>query len=74
MSFSYPKGGSGVFVGGRDLMEFSANLQTGYTMGACALETETLQGRDRGSQILLSQRCPTAQRGPITWWNPAFPR
>ena len=70
MSFSYPRGSSGVFVGGRDLMEFSAKLQTGYTMGASAVETETLQGRDRGSQILLSQRFgPTEIVLPLEFWG-----
>ena len=70
MSFFYPKGGSGVFVGGRDLMEFSAKLQTGYTMGSSALETETLQSLDRGSQVLLSQRFgPTEIVLPLEFWG-----
>jgi hypothetical protein len=56
MGFVYGNGGTGITVGGRDLAEFSAKLQTGYTMGACQVTTDLFQGKNRSSVLLLGQR------------------
>ncbi len=51
----------GINIAGCDLREFSARLQTGYTMGACQLTTDTFQGTDRSSLLLLCQSCGTME-------------
>lgn len=55
MSFLYPNGQCGVTVNGRDLSEFSAKLLAAYTMGACQAETDTFQGKNRSTLLLLGQ-------------------
>ena len=55
MAFSYPSGTAGVTIGGRDLSEFSAKLLSAYTLGACGVETDVFQGKNRSSLLLLNQ-------------------
>ncbi len=55
MAFQYPYGLSGILVGDRDLAEFSAKLQTAYTLGASQVDSDTFQGKNRSSLVLLDQ-------------------
>lgn len=70
MSFIYPKGRAGITLGGHDLSEFSAKLQTGYTMGAPALSTATFQGKSRSTLLLLDQTFgPLEIILPLEFWG-----
>lgn len=55
MAFQYANGQSGITVNGRDLSAFSCKLQSAYTIGACQVETELFQGKNRSTLLLLDQ-------------------
>ena len=55
MSFSYENGLSGIRINNHDLSEFSCKLLSTYTIGACHVETDMFQGKNRSSLLLLDQ-------------------
>ena len=55
MSFSYENGLSGIRINNHDLSEFSCKLLSTYTIGACQVETDMFQGKNRSSLLLLDQ-------------------
>ena len=70
MSFLYPNRNSGITIAGHDLSEFSAKLQTAYTMGSPALTTSTFQGRSRSTLLLLDQTFgPLEIVLPLEFWG-----
>lgn len=55
-TFNYPLGGKAhIYIGGRDLSEFQAKLETDYAISGCALENAYNQGALRSGFLLLRQ-------------------
>ncbi len=68
--FHYPLGGKAhVYVGGHDLSEFRAKLESGYAISGCSLENHTNQAPSRSSILLLRQNVgPLTLRLPLNFY------
>ena len=70
MGFFYPAGRSGVTVNGTDLSAYSCKLQSACGFGACQVDSETFQGKNRSTLLLLDQTFgPLEITLPLEFWG-----